>query len=538
MLYLDGISLKKLGEELKNKLVGKSINKVVQTSPLVLNLNFGKEKLILSSLPSLPLCYISDIKEDNILEETTSFSLNLKKNLLGSSLIDIEQSGFDRILIFSFSKLNELGEVKKFKLIFEIMGRHSNIILTDFNLKILTSLKATSLESKNDRVIFVGANYTFPIDNKISPLELTKEEFDKFYSENTLIKNVQGIGKSLLNSINSWEDFKSITISKASPKIFFNQYNEIILATFLDINIKEYAEVKYFDTIQEMINYYISLEKLSTTFKILKDKLLNTISKEKKKVEKTILSITKDIESKKDFDRYRELGDILASSLYSIKKGMDKVELYDFYNDKNCIIELDPLLTPNLNLEKIYKKYNKMKTGLEFGKKRLEEMEISLKYLIGLISFVENSEDKNNLKLIEEELISQNIIKSKVQNKKKAKKQNKVITFGEGKIGDISFKYGRNNIENDTLTNRYAHREDIWFHCKDIPGAHLIVDHSYNLSEDDILNLAKFCASLSKQPIGTKLTVDYTKVKYLNKPKNSKPGFVTYRVFDTITVTI
>lgn len=538
MLYLDGISLNLLREELKKILVGKSINKIVQTSSLVLNLNFGKERLILSALPSLPLCYLSDIKEDNIMEENTSFSLNLKKNILGSSLIDIEQSGFDRILIFSFSKLNELGEVKKFKLIFEIMGRHSNIILTDFNFKILTSLKSTSFDNKNDRIIFVGATYNFPIDNKISPLELTKEQFQQFYTENTFIKNVQGVGKYLLKSINNWESFNSIINSKVKPKIFFNQYNEIILATFLDIEIAEYLEVKTFDTIREMLNYYISFEKLSSTFKILKDKLLHTISKERKKVEKIIISITKDIENKKDFDRYRELGDILASSLYSIKKGMDRVELYDFYNDKNCIIELNPLLSPNLNLEKIYKKYNKMKTGLEFGKKRLEEMEINLKYLIGLISFVENSENKDNLKLIEEELISQNIIKIKNTNNKKHKKQNKIITFGEGEIDNIPFKYGRNNIENDTLTNRYAHREDTWFHCKDIPGAHLIVDHMYNLNENDIFNLAKYCASLSKQPVGTKLTVDYTKVKYLNKPKNSKPGFVTYRVFNTITVTI
>ena len=253
------------------------------------------------------------------------------------------------------------------------------------------------------------------------------------------------------------------------------------------------------------------------------------------------MSIKKDLEGKKNFDRYRELGDILAASLYTLKKGMSEVELYDFYNDCMCTIPLDPLVTPQINLEKIYKRYNKLKKGIEYNQKRLVEISDNLKYFLGVESFINNSTSKENLKLIEEELANQGYLKisSKMKPKKNNKKQiSKTFSFGEIIIDGIVVKYGRNNLENDALATKYSHREDMWFHCKDIPGTHAIVNASEVLSEQSIYNIATFCAQQSKLPKGTKLTVDYTQIKYLNKPKGAKPGFVTYKIFKSILVTV
>ena len=124
-------------------------------------------------------------------------------------------------------------------------------------------------------------------------------------------------------------------------------------------------------------------------------------------------------------------------------------------------------------------------------------------------------------------------------NKKNSKKQiTKSFNFGEIRIDGVLVKYGRNNLENDALTTKYSHRDDIWFHCKDVPGTHAIVDHNEALSENAIYDIAVFCGQQSKLPSGTKLTVDYTQVKYLNKPKGAKPGFVTYKIFKSIVVTL
>lgn len=542
MLYLDGVSLNKIKLELENSLKGKSVNKIVQTSSLAVSINFGKQRFILSCFPSLSLCYLSDTKEDNLLEENNSFALNLKKYIVGSTLVSIDQLGYDRILIFTFSKLNELGEIKVYNLYFEMMGKHSNLILTTKENKVLDSIKRFSIEENPSRVLFPGIDYTGPsLEKKLSPLKLDEPEFIKEKNENTLIKNVEGLGKLLANSLTTFEKLKNILNDKIAPKIFFNEYDEIILTTVLNLEPKEYKSVVKYNSFQELINFYLSSQNLSNTFKILKDKLLSCIKKEIKKSEKIIMSIKKDLEGKKNFDRYRELGDILAASLYTLKKGMSEVELYDFYNDCMCTIPLDPLVTPQINLEKIYKRYNKLKKGIEYNQKRLVEISDNLKYFLGVESFINNSTSKENLKLIEEELANQGYLKisSKMKPKKNNKKQiSKTFSFGEIIIDGIVVKYGRNNLENDALATKYSHREDMWFHCKDIPGTHAIVNASEVLSEQSIYNIATFCAQQSKLPKGTKLTVDYTQIKYLNKPKGAKPGFVTYKIFKSILVTV
>lgn len=538
MFYLDGLSLSKITDELNKELVGKSINKVTQTSSLAISLNFGKTTFIFSCFPTFPICYISNSKEENFLEETTSFSLNLKKYINGSTLLKLEQLELDRILIFTFSKLNELGEVKVYKLFFEIMGKHSNLILTDGKNSIIDSLKRFSLEENSARALFNGAPYTPPLfESKISPFEVDENLFNELKSKNEFIKKVQGVGKFLIDKFENFNVFKEILTSNITPSLFIDENEGIILGSVLKIEPKTFHKKLEFSSYRELINEYIKRNSLSTSFKVLKTKLENCIKKEIKKTEKIISSINKELEEKKDFNRYKELGDILASSLYSIKKGASSVEVYDFYNDSMCKIPLNPLFTPQKNLEMLYKKYNKLKKGMEVNSERLALMKSNLLYFIGVNSQIESSKELSNLKLIEEELISEKLLKAKVTKGNKKKKVTHV-SFAEENINGVPIKYGRNNTENDFLTNRFAHKEDIWFHCKDIPGAHVIVDHSITLKDEDIYEIAKFCAKLSKLPVGTKLSVDYTKVKNLNKPKGGKPGFVTYRVFDTILVQI
>ncbi|MGL5089257.1 MAG: Rqc2 family fibronectin-binding protein, partial [Cetobacterium sp.] len=514
MLYLDGISLNKIKDELQSSLKGKSVNKVVQNSSLAITLSFGKQRFILSCFPSLSLCYLSDTKEDNLLEENSTFSLNLKKHIVGSNLLSIKQTDLDRVLIFTFSKLNELGELKIYNLYFEMMGKHSNLILTDKDNKVLDSIKRFSIEENPNRILFPGIEYSAPfLEKKLLPTKITKSQFDSFKENSDLLKNVEGIGKTLSNALISFEDLVTILNDKIAPKIFFNEHDEIVLATVLNIEPKIYSTVKSFESFQELINFYLTNQNLSNTFKLLKDKLCACIKKEIKKSQKVIVSINKDLEDKKDFDRYRQLGDILAASLYSIKKGMHEVELYDFYNDNICKITLDPLVSPQVNLEKIYKRYNKLKKGMEFNAKRFIEISGNLQYFLGIENFILSSDSKENLKLIEEELLSGGYLK--ISSKSKSKKSNKKIVtktfnFGEITIDNILVRFGRNNLENDALTTKYSNREDIWFHCKDMPGTHAVVNHSEDLTDENIYNIAVFCGQQSKLSKGTKLTVDYT----------------------------
>lgn len=527
MFYIDGISLNKIKDELKENLLGKKINKITKNTEVSLSIYFGKTELIFSCNPSFPICYIADSKE-SVLENTAGLAANMKKHLLNAMLTDIQQLRFDRILCFKFAKINELGEIKNYSIYFEIMGKYSNFIFADENDKIIDLLKRFSLEENRLRALFPGLKYEQPIiEEKISPLNITEDEFNKFKNENSLLKNIEGLGKLTVQNITDFNSFTQLLNAQSQPKIFLNK-GRIVLGSVLNIlpKGKEYDDVLSFKSFREAINFYINSENLSSSFDTLKTQLLDNINKKVKKNMRILSLLEEEALEKQDFIKYKEQGDILAASIYTLKRGMTSLTTYDFYNNKEISIPLDPQITPQENLEKLYKKYNKLKRGMEANKRRFIEINEELNYLNSIKLFIDNSSNTDNLKLIQEELISQGYIKLQ-QKKGNRKKQIKEIGYGVLEFEGFKILYGRNNIENDNLTFKVASKEDIWLHSKNIPGSHVIIKAN-EITEEMLLKGAEVAAYFSKSSTGDKISVDYTKKRYINKPKGSKPGFVTY----------
>lgn len=537
MLYLDGLSLSKIKNELKSCLEKKRVGKIFQNSTLSLSLHFGKISLFFSCNPSLPICYINEDKEENFLDDNSNFLMVLRKYLINSALEDIEQLGFDRILKFHFSKLNELGEIKNYFLYFEIMGKHSNIILTDSEDRIITLLKKFSLEENSLRTLFQGAVYVQPVvEKKINPEEISRDVFEEFLAENSILQNVEGIGKRALEFIKSYDDLKKFLNDKSVPKIFYKN-NTPVFASILNIEPKNYDEVKYFENFSEMVNVYIRENSLSNSYLLLKNKLVSVVEKELKKIEKIIKNIEKDIVTMSDHEKYKNLGDILASVLYSVKKGDKSVTAYDFYENKEITITLDPLLNPQGNLNKIYKKSSKMKRGLEVSRERLIFFRQRVIYLESVLGFIDKSSDINGLKNIEDELSSEKIIKLKGKPKKNKKKE--AENYSTIIIDNKTIYFGRNNKENDYLTFKFAGKNDIWFHVKDIPGSHFIVKKDDFSENKEFIGKIALCAAFySKAQKGQKVVVEYTEKKNLNKPNGAPLGFVTYNLAKTFVTEV
>ncbi|MCF2625406.1 NFACT family protein [Fusobacterium perfoetens] len=539
MLYLDGISISKIKDELINCLQSKRVGKIFQNSTLSLSIHFGRTSLFFSCNPSLPICYINEDKEENFMEENSNFLLLLRKYLLNASLSNIEQLGFDRILKFHFSKLNELGEIKNYFLYFEIMGKHSNIIFTDEENKIISLLKKFSLEENSLRILFPGAEYVQPVvEKKISPLEIESTIFEDYLENSNVFHKVEGLGKRTLEFIHSYDDLKKILNDKIAPKIYFKE-DVPVFASVLNIEPKAWDSVKEYKNFSEMVNTYIKMCSLSNSYNLLKTRLISSVQKEVKKTEKIILNIEKDIVLMSDHEKYKNIGDILASVLYSIKRGDNSVKAYDFYENKEIIIPLDPLLNPQGNLNKVYKKASKMKRGLEISRERLISFNQKIIYLESVLSFIEKSSDLKGLKNIEDELIGEKIIKPKEKTPKNKSKNKESENYGTAVIGEKTVYFGRNNKENDFLTFKFARKDDIWFHVKDIPGSHFIVKKE-DFSEDDsfVKKVALYAAFYSKASKGDKVTVEYTEKKNLNKPKGAPLGFVTYNTAKTVTVIV
>ena len=525
MLYMDGISLSKIKEELKKTLVNKRINRIFKNNEYTISFHFGKIELLFSCIPALPICYITKSKEQPILDIASSIISNLRKNLMNATLTDIEQLGFDRILVFHFSRINELGEIKKYKIIFECMGKLSNIIFTDEENKIIDTLKRFHISENIDRTLFLGEEYTRPsYEKKLLPIELDENIFnDVIENSKSLSEKIEGVGK-FLGEIKSYEKFENILNADVKAKIYFKD-KKIKLVTVLDLDFDDYDEVKEFENYDEMINFYIDYEHTTTSFMLLKNRLNSLLEKKIKKLNKTLTLIKNDIESSQSMNKIKEEGDILASVLYSVKKGMSSVKAYDFYNNKEIDVELDPLISPNENLDRIYKKYNKMKRGLANAIRREQEVKDEISYLESTILFIENSTDVISLREIEEELIKLNYLKS--LHTKKKNKLKKEVRYGLIENENYLILYGRNNLENDNLTFKVSAKDDYWFHVKDRPSSHIIVKTG-KLTDKTIEKAAKVSAYFSKASLGEKVTVDYTLRKNVSKPNGAKPGFVIY----------
>ena len=532
MLYIDGISISKIKEELKKDLLSKRVNRIFKNNEYSVSLHFGKIELLFSCIPTLPICYITKNKEQPILDIASSFISNLRKYLMNSSLVNIEQLGLDRILVFHFSKINELGEIKKYKIYFECLGKLANIIFTDADDRIIDSLKKFHLSETSDRTLFLGEEYKRPkFENKISPFEIQKEEFDEKQKNNKLM-DIEGLGKILVSKLENYEIFENILKDEIKPTIYFE--NSIIkLATVLDLAPVSFDEVKKFETYFDMINFFIDYEYKATSFMLLKNKLKTTLDKKIKKLEKIISMIKKDIEESQNMENIKNQGDILASVLYNVKKSMSNIKAYDFYNNKEIDIELNPLISPKENLDRIYKKYNKTKRGLVNALRREEEIMNEIKYLESTLLFIETASDVVALREIEEELISYKYLKS--ENIKKKNKLKKPINYGIIEKDNYIILYGRNNIENDNLTFKVSSKSDYWFHVKDIPSSHVIVKTD-RLTDEIIMEAAQIAAHFSKGLVGDRLSVDYTLRKNVSKPNGAKAGFVIYNNQKTVII--
>lgn len=525
MLYIDGISLQKIKEELKENLLGKRINRIFKNNEFSISLYFGKIELLFSCLPSFSICYLSKNKEKPILDIDSSFISNLRKNLMNASLSDITQLGFDRILVFHFMKIDELGTVKKFKIYFECIGKQSNIFFTNADDIIIDLLRRNSL-GDSERVLFKGSKYErYNFKEKLNPSEIEKEAFNIILNKNNIVEKIEGIGKVLEKNILNYEQFKKILSADTKCSKIFVKDKKIILATVLDIDLKDYDELLSFNTFDEMINFYLKNNLLSSSFSILKSRLLAQINRKIKKFKNILDLIDKDIEEVENLEKIKQKADILSSILFTLKRGMSQVETFDFYNECMIVIELDPRLSPKENIENIYKKYSKTKRKIENAKRRKVEINSEVEYLENIITYIENSNEVISLREIEEELIEEKYIK--VFHKTKKTKLKKEIKYGMLEINGTKILYGRNNLENDNLSFKIANKEDFWFHAKDIPSSHVIVKTEI-LTDEIIKKAAEIAAYYTKININEKVSIDYTQKKYINKPKHSKLGFVTY----------
>ena len=574
-MAFDGIVTKKIVDELQN-IQDYKIDKIYQPDKNTVILGLYGNYTNVSILACISSNNYRIHLTTNLVKNPTiapNFCMLLRKHILGYKIKDIYTKSLERIVFIELENLENPDKPIYKTLVIELMGKHSNIILLDENRIIIDALRHTSVEENAQRDIYPTSRYYEPISNKHNLLEISN--FEEFFNllkldedsniEDSIVNTFNGIGLSNLKALTM--DIKSkneYTSQKNVAHIIYNSILEILNSKNLSIKTtsqkndspNDYCLVSSCEKNSFSLNFaiddfYFSKEN-NEIFKNFRNMLLNIILSTLKKYEKRLQNIDEKLEECKSMDKYKLYGELLTANLYRIPGyNTDSISLENYYNNNELIkIPLDKKYSPQYNAKRYYKKYSKLKNALEIVSTQKSETINEIKYIESTIYELETCKDISDVQEIYDEISEneifknsfskKNIFKKKSSKKPKKMTTNKFVSFNPLKfnIDGYTIYVGRNNKENDYLTNKFANKNDIWFHTKEIHGSHVILKTNPNeqVPENIIYEAAKLAANHSKAKSSSNIPVDYCLVQYVKKVPGNKPGLVIYRNNKTIYV--
>ncbi len=586
-MALDGIVTRAIVQELQ-VLVGSRINKIHQPTEndIVFQIRAQRDnrKLLLSANPTYPRVQFTEQSFMNP-QEAPMFCMLMRKHCESGILESIEQVGMERIIHMNVRQRDELGDVSLKRIVIELMGRHSNIVIVDPSSgNILDGIHHVTPAISSYRVIMPGFQYQEPPQqNKLNPLETTAAQFDKAFATNEdtasrwIVQTFTGISPLIADEIvyranahaqvnhevvqNSaaekeqsteanehddeltaatlWPAFselmEQVRNGSFAPMSGVNAKGKIVFSAVPLTSLIE--EQTSYDTISECMEAYYGEKAQRDTVKQKTSDLLRFLQNERSKNIKKLDKLHQDQLEAGDAEKYRIQGELLFASLHQINKGDREIELINFYDEEQrpIKIQLDPQLSPSDNAQRYFKRYNKYKNSLAVIDEQLIKTHEEIAYLDSLLQQLQSAA-LQDIDEIREELAEQGYVRNRNKKAKKKKKDNRptlhVYTSSEG----IEMYVGKNNLQNEYITNRMASNNDTWLHTKDIPGSHVVI-RSTEFGDATLAEAAQLAAYFSQAKESSSVPVDYTLIRHVHKPNGAKPGFVIYDHQTTLFIT-
>ena len=582
-MAFDGIVTKAITSELQ-QLIGSRIDKVYEPNKNDIILGFYLNGVnyalnICTNAQNYRLHLTTHTKPNP--KNALNFCMLLRKYLIGLRIKNIISVNLERVITIEFEGFDDIDDIITKKLIIELMGRHCNVILLDENNMIIDSLRHISSDNELTREIVPHVKYVYPSTNKLNFLEVTNFQdfklklnldFEKMHISDlpSQISNVfNGISKSFISHIiETLHLDTSSKIDDTSLESIYTNMKHVIDATdslqlgFDTIkdtkgNIKDYALCIKDSSEPFRLNFFIDdyyfHKETSEEFKVYRNSISKLILDTLKKYNKRLYNINEKLKECDQMDTYKLYGELITANLYRIKnENTDTVSLENYYdNNKVITIPLDKRYSPSHNAKLFFKKYNKLKNALLIVGEQKEETIKDLDYIESVIYELEACSTIEDISNVFEEISESSVFKERTEKYKEKKNpkvkkskltKNKYVHFNpiKYKIEDYTLLVGRNNMENDYLTLKYAKKTDLWFHTKDIHGSHcILVLNGAPLPQDDILlKCAEIAAYHSKARNSSNVPVDICEVKYVKKPNGAKPGMVIYKNNKTLYVNV
>lgn len=560
-MALDGITIAGLVQELDKALTGGKINKIAQPEPDELILTIKNQRtqyrLYISASASLPLIYLTDTNKPSPLT-APNFCMLLRKHIGSGKIISVTQPSLERVICFEIDHLNELGDLCRKKLMVEIMGKHSNIIFCDDQLKIIDSIKHVPAHVSSVREVLPGRMYFIPeTQEKKNPKEATMDEFIKTISgkpmavAKAISASYTGISYGMAEEIayrasidggqpaDALSDLEKqhlagtflrlmddINLGQFHPNIVFNDGEPIDFSSVSMMRYANYTE-ESFESISKVLEQYYAQKNVITRIRQKSTDLRKIVQTAlERNVKKYDLQLKQMADTEKK-DKYRIYGELINTYGYSVPIGEKSFEALNYYTNEMIIIPLDPTMSTTDNAKKYFEKYNKLKRTAEALEKYLEETKSNIEHLESISTALDIALKEEDLVQLKEELIQYGYMKRKNTGGKKTKITSKPFHYVSSDGYDMYV--GKNNYQNEELTFHFANGDDWWFHAKGQPGSHVIVKSKGEEMPDRTFEEAgKLAAYYSKGRQAPKVEIDYIQKKHVKKPNGAKPGFVVY----------
>ena len=569
---LDAICLSGVVSEVRAALTGLRVEKVQQPARDQIVLSFrGSRRLLLCAGASQARIHLTAASRENP-AAPPMFCMLLRKHLGGGRLTAIDQPALERVVVLTLETADELGEQGRRRLVLECIGRRSNLILLDGQDRIIDCLRRVDMEMSEKRQVLPGLFYRLPpAQEKANPLAISGEDLrallddapdgtdaagwllDRFTALSPLVcRELAHLGcqdrerllsgedrERLAGTFSVWQEMvKGENGKKFTPWMLVKGNSP---ADFSYMPIYQYGgsmEGTAWDAFSPMLDAFYEKREQAERVRQRGADLQRAASSARDRAKRKLALQEKEYAQTQDRDRLRVSGELITANLYRMERGQSVLRAQNYYEEgcPEVDIPLDPLLTPQQNAAKYFKRYNKAKTAEKYLDQQMELARRERDWLESVLDELSRAETEQDFNDIRRELREAGHLKGPAPGKKEPRRAaSRPRTFRSS--GGFRILVGRSNTQNDQLV-REAFKTDYWFHTQRIHGSHTILcAQGQEPDEASMTEAAMLAAWFSQGREGGQVAVDYTQVRNVRKPNGARPGMVVYDPYQTAYVT-
>ena len=495
----------------------------------------------------------------------------------GAKIEAVTQPAVERMLTIELDTTDEMGVPCQKKLVCELMGKHSNVILCDGDGRILDALRRVDGDLSGKRQVLPGLFYRMPpAQDKHDPFQLSGaglaaavrqadggQPLDRF-----LLGQLLGFSPLLCRELSYratgdaaaridamsdvqceklgqvFDDLMDFLREGRARPFLLSKAEDGAVFDFTFLPVTQYEGVMTVspaDSFSALLAAFYEKKGRAERMARRSADLHKTVVNARDRLARKLAAQQKELDATHNREQFKRMGDLITANLYQLEKGMNKATVVDYYAEDCPEVEitLDVRLTPQQNAQRYFKQYNKAKTAEVMLTGQIERGRADLEYLESVLVALGEAETERDLSQLREELTQTGVLSNKqTRNKKLRTKPVQAKPFHYRTSDGFEVFAGKNNLQNDLLTLKTAFKSDIWFHTQKIHGSHVIlVTDGREPTDQAMTEAAMIAAYHSKARQSSRVPVDYTPVRQVKKPAGAKPGMVIYHVYQTAYVT-